>query len=432
MSSQDKKKKRIPRWIWIVVALVVLIVVMSRLSKGDESLTVTEDTATVRVITASVSESGVVEPVTEVRIAADVSGEITDLPVREGNYVHKGDHLVTIRPETYRSALEQAQAAVNSAIAARLQAAANVEQARASYLQDSVNYMRNKQLHENRVISDAEFENIRLKYLVSKAQFQGAKQSLQAAGFQVESSRASLSQARQNLDRTSIMATMDGTVTRLNSKLGERVVGTLQMSGTEILRIADLSRMEVTVDINENDIVQVRQGDSAHILVDAYGDRVFRGRVTDIAYSSSNDVTASLSGDQVTSFEVRILIDPASYVKDSSLMRGLKAHQSPFRPGMSAQVEIFTDREEKAVSVPLQSVVLRRDDENERMVVYVLKEDNTVQAVEVETGVNDQQYIQIRSGLKGGERIVSGPYKRLTSELKDGMKVRPEKENENE
>jgi HlyD family secretion protein len=223
---------------------------------------------------------------------------------------------------------------------------------------------------------------------------------------------------------------MDGTITRQNIKKGERVVGTAQMQGTELFRIADLSRMQVLVEINENDIVHLRIGDSAHIEVDAYEEMIFSGKVTEIAYSAS---TAALGGDQITSFEVKVEIDPKSYEGNPALMRGLKAHQSPFRPGMSAQVEIYTERADDQLAVPIQAVTVRKpkdakgkieEDAEPVEVVFVLDADNKVQRRPVKTGISDDKYIVVQDGLTDGDRVVTGPYKLLSKDLKQDMVVK--------
>lgn len=428
MSAQTRKKRKrsgLLIFLGIGAALIILFVWMLMTGRSDGN-PVQYELVEVRDLISSVTESGTVEPVTEVKIAADVSGEIITLNTKEGMQVKKNDVLVTVRPDNYQSALEQAEAALNSALASQLQAAATKEQSHAQFLQDSANFARQDTLFRQKVISRMEWENARLAYEVARARYRGAIASEQAASFTVGSRRASLKNAQTDLRKTTILASMDGTITRQNVKQGERVVGTLQMAGTELFRIADLSAMQVNVQINENDIIHVRSGDSALVEVDAFEDRKFRGTVTDIAYSAA---ISELGTDQITSFDVAVRIDPASYINDPSLMRGLEAHQSPFRPGMSAQVEIFTDRVDDVFSVPIQAVTVRRpkgapEDADPVEVVFVLKDLQTVEMREVKTGISDDTYIAILEGLQAGDRVVSGPYKLLSKDLKDGMKVK--------
>ncbi|MCS6904415.1 MAG: efflux RND transporter periplasmic adaptor subunit [Bacteroidia bacterium] len=396
-----------------------------------------------RTIIAKVSESGVIQPDVEVPIAPDVSGEITALYVKEGQAVKKGDLLFEIRPDNYQAALEQATASLNTAKSDYANAKAALAQAEANLIQDSINYFRNKQLYEQQAISRAEFENFRLRYEIARSAVESSRQAIQAAYYRTQSASASVRQAADNLSRTRVYASMNGTVIKLNAKVGQRVVGTSMMSGTEVIRIADLSRMEVKVMINENDIVQLRLGDTATVEVDAYPDRIFRGIVTDIAYSAS--VAAQGSTDQITNYEVQVLIDPQSYTSDSILMRKLSPGESPFRPGMSAVVSIFTQKAENVLAVPLQAVTIQKPDTQKyqeiekenteknllpksalepQEIVYVLTSDMKVQAAKVKTGISDDTYIEIKEGLQKDQQIVIGPYTTLTKKLKNGMRIK--------
>lgn len=431
--------------LWLLIglgALLLLIFVFGLLKGGSRVPSVYAEKAEKRTILSSVTESGTVEPVTEVKIAPDVSGEVVELPFKEGTLVRKGDLLVTIRPDNYRSAVEQATASLNGAIANQMTSKATIGQSRANYLQDSANFVRNRELFEKGVISKFEFENYQLKLAVSQSQFESAKQSAQAAFYQIENARASLRQAQQNLQRTSISASMDGTITRINVKMGERAVGTSMMAGTEILRIADLSKMRVSVEINENDIVHLKIGDSAHVKIDAYEGKIFKGKVSEIAYSASESLLGNTTGgDQVTNFVVKVEIEPSSYVNDKEIMRGIEAHQSPFRPGMSAQVEIFTERLDNVLAIPIQSVTIEKKKngsadqktagqkaaptmEEPREIVYVVVNSKKVEVRPVRTGISDDKYIAILEGLKEGETVVTGPYSVLTQNLKDGATVK--------
>ena len=402
----------------------------------------------IRTIYARVAESGVIQPTVDVPIAPDVPGEVVHIAILEGQKVKKGDLLVTIQPDDYKAQLEQATAALSTSQAGHLQAKANMSQARATVMQDSVALERAKQLFSEKVVSKVDLENAQLKFNVSKSQYEAAQYSVQASYYQVKSSEASRKQARQNLDRTNIYASMDGTVTSLAIELGQRVVGTRQMAGTEILKIADLSSMEVVVEVNENDIVNVNLGDSARVEVDAFPDKVFYGNVTEIAYSAT--VALAASTDQVTNFEVKVKIHPRSYIQ----LATESEVESPFRPGMTALVEIYTKNVKDVVAVPIQAVTLRKpqtksnfkdgstkgaqstndsgpislkstSDENEEPVevVFVL-ENGSVKQQAVTTGISDDSYIHIKEGIEDGQEVVTGPYTILSKILKDNMEVK--------
>jgi HlyD family secretion protein len=427
MATTIGKKKKRTGLIWAslvgAVLIILFVVIFFGRRKVDNGVNV--EKVTRHDIVASVTETGKIEPVLEVKIAADVSGEVVDLQIAEGKEVQKGEVLVSIRPDNYQSALEQAQASVNAAIAAELQAQAAVEQARVQVMQDSATFQRQDQLFRDKVISKAEWETAQLRYNIARSQLRANEASVRAARFSTESRKASLKTAQSDLRKTTITASMSGTITRQNIRFGERVVGTMQMQGTELFRIADLSRMQVVVNINENDIVHVHIGDSARVKVDAFEGQRFTGKVTEIAYSAASTATST---DQITAFEVKVEIDSASYIHQANLMRGLKPHQSPFLPGMSAQVEIFTEREDKALAVPIQAVTVRKlaksEDAEPTEVVFVLRDNQFAQLKPVVTGISDSKYIVIKEGLKEGEEIITGPYRLLSKEVKDSMKVK--------
>ena len=417
---------------WVVLAALILFgafFIAFFVMGKKKTVEVLSEKAVRKTVIASVTESGVVEPVTEVKIAADVSGEVVSLETKEGSLVKRGDVMVTIRPDNYQSALEQARASLNASIASQLNASAAREQAYVKYLQDSANFKRDNLLYQKEVIPQIEWESSKLNFDISRSQYRGAIANEKSMAFQSESRRASLKNAKSELRKTTIFASMDGTITRQNIKLGERVVGTAQMQGTELFRIADLSVMQVLVEINENDIVHLRIGDSAHIEVDAYAEITFQGTVTEIAYSAS---MAELSGDQITSFEVKVEIDPKSYQNNSSLMRGLSANQSPFRPGMSALVEIYTERIDNQIAIPIQAVTVRKpkdtqgkvdEDAEPEEVVFLLDKFNKVRRSTVQTGISDDKYIVILAGVSDGDRVITGPYKLLSKDLEAGMQV---------
>lgn len=444
--SVKKKKKRSPvRWVIIIGMVILVAFLYVNLSGREKSAEVLVEQVQRRNVVSSVNESGVIEPVVEVAIAADVSGEVVEMNGKEGEFVKQGDLLVTIQPDNYQSALEQAKAALDQTVANKLQAAAAIEQAKVRYLQDSASFKRTDALYKSEVVSKVEWETALLAMQVSKSQLSASKASFEAARYQVKSSEASLKQARSNLRRTNIYATMDGTLTRQNVRKGERVVGTLQMAGTEVLRIADLSEMQVTVKINENDIRFIQIGDSAHVEVDAFEDEIFTGSVTEIGYSPAGDgnLLSNTSSDQITNYEVKILILRKSYVNRKDIMAGVTEFQSPFRPGMSAQVEIYTDSKNNVVAVPIQAVTVRRLDndstdsgmganissdgedvrEDDPEEVVFLYKDGQVVLRPVKTGINDDEYIVVKEGITEGELIVVGPYRMLSKELEDGMKV---------
>lgn len=419
----------------LTLTLVLLPLLLLLWCCGGRSLSVQTDQSETRDLYARVTESGTIQPTVEVPVAPDVSGEVVAIAVKEGDQVAKGDLLLTIFPEDLEAQLDQAQAAVSQSQAAYQQAQANRAQAKASLLQDSVSLARNKQLFADQVISQVDLENAQLAYEVSRAQYEAAGFSVKASYFQLQSAEATRRQARQNLDRTNLYAAMDGTITQLNVELGQRVVGTSMMAGTDLLKIADLSRMEVVVEINENDIVNVRRGDSTRVEVDAYPDRVFYGQVSEIAYSAT---TAGMgSTDQVTNFEVKIAISPESYrdmQQDGE--QGTMPTESPFRPGMTALVEVYTQQVKDAVAVPIQAVTLRQTGEGGEAssagpgqqgqeVVFVYA-NGQVKRRPVSVGIRDETHIQVIEGLEAGEEIVTGPYTLLSRMLKDGMSVEVE------
>lgn len=413
---------------------------------NKKQVKISTEKVSLRDITETVSASGKIQPVVEVKISPDVSGEIVELPVYEGQEVKKGQLIARIRPDNYQAALEQMQASLNTAKADLANAKAALAQAESRLLAEKINVERNRKLFAEKVISQVEMDNSELAYNVAISQKNSSEQQVEAAKYRIQSAEASLKQARENLNRTSLYAPMSGVISKLSVKLGERVVGTSQMAGTEMMRIADLSQMEVKVDVNENDIVNVSLNDSVKIEVDAYTGKYFTGRVTNIANSSSSLGTNVASTDQVTNFEVRILISPYSY---QELMKEKEKKISPFLPGMSANVEIFTNTLKNVLSVPSQCVTTRKptqekqDKENQtnnvsqtkihvekpQEIVFVY-ENGIVKQRNVQTGIADNQYIQIISGLKEGEEVVSGSYRAISKQLKEGMKVKKVTEQE--
>lgn len=392
-------------------------------------------------IVEKVSASGKVQPETEVKISPDVSGEIIELTVQEGDSVVKGQLLVRIRPDNYKSLVDMQTAGVNQARANLSQSKARLAQSRANFAQVEQNYKRNKSLFDQKVISEAEYQQIKAQYEAGKQEIESLAQSVRAAEFGIQNAQASLNDARENLNKTTIYAPVSGTVSKLNVERGERVVGTSQMAGTEIMRIANLNNMEVRVNVNENDIIRVGMGDSVIVEVDSYTsrDEKFKGIVTSIANTAKD--AASLEA--VTEFEVRIrlLNDSYSHLADKNAR--------PFRPGMTASVDIITERKNNVLSVPLSAVTTRSNkpakatgenaeekeaDKNAEEapvapagpveeVVFVHDANNTVKSVKVKTGISDFDNIEILSGLEEGQKVVSGPFRAVSKTLKDGAKV---------
>ena len=435
-TKTSRKRKRNPLLIIaIVVAALLLLLFVARQLEwigGEEAVAVALAQAEPRTIVERVNASGTVQPVIEVKISPEVPGEITELNVEEGDSVAQDQLLVRIRPDNFESALSRTQATLNQQRASLSQMQAMQESAAARLVQAKANYDRNQKLYEDKVISDADFEQIESSYRVALQEVESAKQNVEAARYGIRSAQATVDEARENLSLTSIFAPMAGIVSKLDVEQGERVVGTSQMAGTEMLRIADLNNMEVRVDVNENDIIRVSIGDTAIVDVDAYSysDKQFKGVVTAIA----NTANEKLTPEAVTEFEVRIKLLNESY---QDLLDKKKTY--PFRPGMTASVDIITQQKENALSVPLSAVTTRPRDSTEANrpqpsllsgddatdeVVFRKKTDNTVEKVVVKSGISDYENIEIISGLAEGEQVVSGPYVAVSSELEDGKTVK--------
>ena len=424
------KNKKLLRIVLFVLAVLVIFLIVGRKVGwigSPEGIRVSVEEVTRRSIVEIVTASGKVQPVTEVKISPDVSGEIIELPIREGDFVKRGELLAKINPDLYVSALDRVAATVNTSRANLANARARASQAEAQFINATSNYERNEQLYDQQAISEAEFEAARAQYLVAQAEVEAARQSVVGAEFQVKSAEASLKEARESLAKTSIFAPMDGTISRLDAEIGERVVGTSQFAGTEILRIANLNQMEVLVEVNENDIIRVNEGDTATIEIDAFLGDTFRGVVTAIANSA---IVEGLTVDQVTNFEVRIEILPESY---QHLVSDDQPHLSPFRPGMSATVDIQTQRVSEALSVPIQAVTTRQEEAQKgdslqsqaekpaapQEYVFLFQDGKAV-LQPVTSGIQDSQFIEIKTGLEEGQEIISGPYRAISRELKDG------------
>ncbi|MDZ7739325.1 MAG: efflux RND transporter periplasmic adaptor subunit [Bacteroidales bacterium] len=399
----------------ILVILVAVLIVFAIIGKkqgwfGKElMIKVAVEKAEKRTIVEMITANGKIQPEKEVKISPDVSGEIVLLNVKEGDYVNAGDLLFKIKPDTYISMRDRARAALESA-------KARLSQAKAQFMQAELSYKRNKQLFEQKTISESEFEQAQASYSVAEAE-------VQAAEFSVKSAEASLDEASENLTKTTMYAPMSGTISLLLVEQGERVVGTEMMSGTEVLRVADLTRMEVQVEVNENDIIKVKLNDTALIEVDAYLDYMFRGVVTEIANSAK---TTAASSDQVTTFDVKIFILPESY---DDLPDG--KNKNPFRPGMSATVDIQTETRADITTVPIQAVTTRTDTTTaaitlaeEEVKTIVFASDGTYAlAREVKTGIQDNSYIEIISGIETGTEVITAPYSAISKKLADSTLI---------
>jgi HlyD family secretion protein len=412
------------KWILITVVVVIIALVvlkkMGIIGQNNAAYDVTLAEVENRTIIETVTASGKIQPESEVKISSEVSGEIIELTVKEGQHVVEGQLLVRINPDLYESAVNRARAALNSSKSA-------LAQSKSQYVEAQKNFERNKKLFAEKVISDAEYDAAVRTYEV-------AKLTVDASEFQLKSAEANVDEAAQNLKRTIIRAPASGTVSKLNVELGERVVGTAQMTGTEMLRVANLEVMEVLIEVNENDIVRLHLGDTAIIEVDAYLDEKFKGVVTEIANSAN---TTGTSVDQVTSFNVKVRMLRESYE------HMIKEGRIPFRPGMTATVDIRTNVVKNVKAVPIQAVTTRTDtastgresrrrstsettgEEKSFEVVFVAKEGKSALVV-VKTGVQDDMYIQITEGLKGDEQIITGPYEIVTRLLNGGDDIKKE------
>ena len=416
-------------------ALVVLLIVafigkrQGWIGQGDVE-EVIFDKVQKRTIIEKVSASGDIQPEIEVKLSPDVAGEIIELNVEEGDSVVSGQLLIKIRPDNFESAVERTQANLNQQLANLADAKAKLSRAKAQFERSKLEYERNKKLADQKVISDSDFEIAEVNFKVASHDLESALQNVEAAKFIVQSSRATVAEAKENLRLTSVIAPMSGIVSKLSVEKGERVVGTQQMAGTEMLRIADLRQMEVLVNVNENDIVRISLGDTAIIDVDAYAylDKEFKGLVSQIA----NTANAKISSDAVTEFQVRIRILNSSFKQ----LEEIENRRYPFKPGMTASVDIITDRKGNVLSVPLAAVTMRnptdtldRKDGNtlgsdgELVEVVFRRSDNKAYLTPVKTGISDFDYIEISTGLSEGQEIISGPFQSVSKKLEHNDRV---------
>ncbi len=434
--------------IYSIIAILLLLFAASaifntRKAEGTRIFTTAVES---RSIQERVSASGKVFPQTEVKISSDVSGEIVELHVQEGDSVVTGQLLAKIDADAYESQVARGVASVNAAKAQEANAKAQIitlqaqrDQVAAQLKNAREINTRNVQLRKEGVISQADLEASQASLAALEANLKSAesniaaaRESAKAAQYQIESSQATLNELKTSLRRTAIYAPMGGLVSLLNVEQGERVVGTIQMTGTEMMRIANLNVMELRVEVSESDIPKIKLGDEAVVEIDAYLGRKFKGSVTQIANSSTNAATAEriLNSDQVTNFEVRIGIDPASYKDLLSI-----GNDYPFRPGMSASADILTKRADQVVSLPIQCVSTRENPDykndpslEELLEVVFVVESDTIRQVSVSTGLQDDTFIEVKGGLEAGQQVAKGPYTAVSRELKQGSKVMVVKE----
>ncbi|WP_420387313.1 efflux RND transporter periplasmic adaptor subunit [Roseivirga sp.] len=440
------KKKGSNRIIWILLIAIIAIVVLAVVAKNagiigaPKTIAVEMAEVSKKTIVEKVTASGVVQPVTEIIISPDVAGEIIELNVEEGDFVNEGMILVKIRPDNLISALDRAKANLNQQLANLASAKASKARSEAQLTQAELAFNRAEELKKQNVIADADYETARSNYLTAKFNLEAAVESVKASEYIVKSSQATVAEAEENVRFTIIRAPASGTISLLNVEKGERVVGTQQMAGTEMMRIADLNQMQVEVDVNENDIIRVTAGDTAIIDVDSYSqmEKKFKGIVTQIA----NTANTKTSADAVTEFKVEIRILNESFNELLSEING----PSPFRPGMTASVEIITTTKENVLSVPLAAVTTRNpkldgrvagagsgeeggapssantslaNEDNLKEVVFI-SEEGKAKMVEVKTGISDFDNIEIVSGLEEGQTVISGPFFVVSKRLKNG------------
>ncbi|MBL0258833.1 MAG: efflux RND transporter periplasmic adaptor subunit [Bacteroidetes bacterium] len=445
------KKNNLLKWLAIVVVVLIVFAVIGKKAGwfgGQDKKQVVAEQVAKRDITEVVSSSGKIQPEVEVKISPDVSGEIVELNVKEGDRVKKGQLLVRILPDIYQSYVDRSVAAMNGAKANSENSKSRLLQARSQYEKAQLTFDRNKKLYEEKLISASEWEGIKSGTEVAKAEVDAALQSLSGADFNVRSAEASVKEAQDNLRKTSIFAPVDGTISKLNVEKGERVVGTSQMAGTEMMTLANLNEMEVNVDVNENDIVRVNVGDTASVEVDAYLGKKFKGVVTEVANSAN---ISGLSVDQVTNFTVKVRILRESY---EQIIDSNHPGRAVFNPGMSATVDIMTKSARGVLSVPIQAVTTRdtltgnskmtdkqdgeqmqdeeavqvkneKDEkgtavvENKEVECVFVIENDKVKLVPVEIGIQDNNYIEIKKGLTEKQKVVSAPYSAIAKMLKN-------------
>ena len=433
--------------IWISVSVIAVIALLVGLKKAgvigkEEGTEVTTEKVQLRTITESVNASGKVYPEIEVKVSPDISGEIVNLFVEEGDSVKKGQLLAKIYADIYSSQRDQVTASVNQVKAQYENVKANLSGLKTVYENAKATNERYKKLFADKIVSRSEYEQTEQAYRSAESNYNGAKESIKSGEAQIQGVRAQLARAEKDLARTSILAPMDGIVSSMSVKKGERVVGTAQMAGTEMMRVADMKSIEVRVDVGENDITKVKIGDTALVEVDAYNNRKFKGIVYKIANPVSAASSALASTTEVANYKVHIRLFTDSYqdlIKENA--------KFPFRPGMTASADIQTKSKTNVISVPLNAVTTRdkegqgketkvsstanssneepaKAEEELSEVVFVLQKDNKVKMVKVKTDIQDLNYIEVE-GVKVGDVVVTGPYSTISKSLKDGAMVKP-------
>ena len=438
LTAKQRRSRRKKQIIYGTIALIVLWIIGSIIwNKREKPIPVTTETAIRKTIVQTVSATGKIQPEVEVKISPEVAGEIIELPVEDGMRVKKGDLLVKIKPDSYKALLEQQEAAISTAKATNLQQ-------KATMMKTEHDLKRAEDLFNKKLISEQE-------YNAAQAAYDVAKNTYESSVHEIERAEAGSSQARDQLSKTTIYSPIDGTITILNSKLGERLVATGQFAGTEVMRVADLGHMEARVDVNENDVVNVKLGDKAEVKIDAYADRKFNGTVYQIG--NTGKTTGSGTQEEVTNFEVKIRIED---------------HDVVLKPALSCTADIHTNEVKNVVAVPMQAVTIRtgesnlspeeiekkrqkvtqRDkgdnnaefvneraekaaqkEEREKLVkVVFLKKGNKAQMAKVTTGISDDTYTEIKSGIQAGDEVISGSYSAISRKLKEGAKVALDKE----
>jgi len=409
----------------------VLLVIAASLFGGKRVLPeTTTTTATLRSITERVSASGKIQPVLEVNISAEVSGQLIALPVVEGDRVNEGDLLAQINPDVYIAARNRAQASVNTTLSNLSSAKAMLATSEANLFVAQKAWDRTQKLFSNGVVSQADYDQSEAAIQNAKATLTSSEEGVKSANYSILSAKASLQETLDNLSRTTLRAPQSGIVTALVKEVGESVQGNGFVAGEVVMKISNLSEMEVDIEVNESDIVRVAMGNKSEIEVDAYLSETFIGQVTEIGNTALNAGSNGFNLDQVTNFSVKVGIDPESYrhlLADSALS------QSPFRPGMSATVDLLTKSVTDIVSVPIQCVTTRKSEEDDKAELGVFLYDNeTVTWTKVETGIQDNRYIEIISGIENGATLVSGPYDMVSRKLEDGDTVSGTAEDNNE
>lgn len=419
---KNKKKRN-----WIIAGVLLLLITLGMwFSRDKEQRNVQAELPAVRTIVEKVSASGKVQPSSEVKIQSDVSGQIVALPVKEGDHVVKGQLLVRINPDLYTSALQRAEATLNSSKSNLSSAKARLLQAQAQSKLQELTFKRNEKLYTEKAISISEMDNARSVFETANAEVSAAQESVKSAEFAIASAEASRNEAADNLKRTTILSPIDGTVTALTKEVGEAVLGNNMTSGDVIMKISGLSSMEVNVEVNESDIVRVQLGDTAIVTVDAFRNEKFKGIVTEIGNTALNLMTtgamSGASNNQVTNFSVKISILPESY--QHLIQAG--GVDSPFRPGMTATVDILSEKVEQVLSIPIKAVTTRPDSvktDEMRTCVFVLETDGKAKVKYVKTGVQDDQFIHIVDGIKKEDQVITGPYDEVAKTLNNGDAV---------